>query len=201
MQPITLPPIRNTNVTLTLNWQIFTPQECAQIIAQAGAKNWDKRLPVGPGNTQIFPDEKKRSFIERQMLPLGKNSYPLEKICFSIGQINTDNWRFELNGVPADDMPWLIRQSKSTEQEENWHVDLGSGFTSSRKLSFIIQLSKPESYKGGDLEISNVPIPKDMLRKQGTIIVFPSYSLHRMSAITSGHSHYIAGWIHGNNFR
>lgn len=201
MKPISLLPIRNTNVTLTLNWQIFSPAECAGFIDQASANNWDSRIPIGPGNSAVFPDTNKSRSVDRQLLPLGQKAYPLDKITFGIGQINAENWRYDLTGIPADDMPWMVRQQKTNEISDDWEVDLGDGFASSRKLSYIIQLSDPKSYEGGDLEIWNVPIPGDVLRQQGTIIVFPAYSLHRMTPVTKGQKHYIAGWIHGNNFR
>lgn len=194
-------PMRNTNVTLTMNWQIFNSQECAAIVTQSNEQKWDSRLPMGPGNAPIFPDGKKALQTERQLLPLGKNAYPLDQIIFGISQINAENWRYDLNGVPADDMPWLVRQKKSKPMEEDWQVDLGAGFSSSRKLSYIVQLTNPDSYKGGDLKIWNVPIPEDVLRQQGTIIVFPSYCLHHTTPVTQGKRHFISGWIHGNNFR
>jgi hypothetical protein len=201
MNNITMPPLRNTNVSLSMHWQVFASNECAQITAQANAANWTTKLPGGPGNEPIFPDAKALKMIERQRLPLGKNAYPLDQINFGASQVNSDAWRFELTGFPADDMPWLARQKKGNYSEEDWQVDIGAGCTSSRKLSFILQLSDPSSYDGGDVILHNMNTDAAGFRKQGTLIVFPSYWLHRTSPVTRGTRHFISGWIHGHSFR
>ncbi len=201
MMQIPLFPMRNPNVSLSMHWPVFSPQECAQIIAQANTKTWDKRIPVGPGNVRIFPDAKMNASIERQQLPLGQNAYPLDQISYGVNQVNADNWRFELTGVPGDDMPWLVRQSKGVTKGEDWEVDLGPASTSSRKLCFVVQLSDPKSYEGGDLLLHNIPVDAEGFRQQGTIIVFPAYWLHRFSDVTKGQKHSIVGWLHGHNFR
>ncbi len=195
-------PMRNCNVSLTMHWPVFSPQECAQIVAQANTKAWDKRVPVGPGNVALFPDAKVYSYIERQRLPLGKNGYPVDQISFGVSQVNAENWRFELTGFPADDMPWLVRQNRGKSKEDDWEVDLGPSMTSSRKLCFIIQLSDPKNYKGGDVVLHNVPENnKESLRVQGTAIVFPAYWLHQVTDVTKGCRHSIVGWVHGHNFK
>mgnify|MGYP000164339829 CR=1 FL=1 len=181
--------------------KVFSPQECAQIVAQANSRAWDKRTPLGSGNVPVFPDAEVCSHIERQKLPLGKNAFPLDQISFGVSQVNSENWRFELTGIPADDLPWLVKQSKGKPKEDMWEVDLGPTFTSSRKLGFILQLSEPSSYEGGDVILHNVPTDAKGLRAQGTLIVFPSYWLHRVTAITKGYRHSIVGWVHGHNFR
>ncbi|MFT6557408.1 2OG-Fe(II) oxygenase family protein [Sneathiella sp.] len=198
---IPLLPMRNPNVSLSMHWPVFSPQECASIIAQANAKGWDKRLPIGPGNTKIFPDAKMLPYVERQALPIGKNAYPLDQISYGINQVNSDNWRFELSGIPGDDMPWLVKHSAGRAKKEDWEVDLGPAQTSSRKLCFIVQLSDPKSYSGGDILLHNIPVDQQGFRQQGTLVVFPAYWLHRISDVTKGHRHSIVGWIHGHNFR
>ena len=69
----------------------------------------------------------------------------------------------------------------------NWHQDIimdqeGSMSPTFRKLSLTIQLSDPEEYEGGDLQIfdpivsdENFPY-KSVPKKKGSIIVFPSFS-------------------------
>jgi len=45
------------------------------------------------------------------------------------------------------------------EQHFDWHIDLGSGQTSARKLSMTVQLSDAGDYSGGALEFINAPSP------------------------------------------
>jgi PKHD-type hydroxylase len=201
MTPITMSPMRNTNMSLVMHWPVFSPQECKEIVSQAKPTAWTKAPPSGAGNVPLFIDVKPTSNIERQPLPLGQNAYPLDQISFGIGQVNADHWRFELTGTPADDMPWMVKHSTGPVDEESWEVALGPSFTSSRKLCFILQLTDPDTYEGGDIVFHNVTPDPQSIRQQGTIVVFPGYWLHRISEIQRGVRHSIVGWIHGHNFR
>lgn len=81
------------------------------------------------------------------------------------------------------------------------HIDKTYG-NSVRKLTIVLQLTDQNSYTGGDLEIV---LGKDkvfpMLRKQGSICVFPSYMMHRVAPVTSGTRHSLVGWVSGPQFR
>lgn len=71
-----------------------------------------------------------------------------------------------------------------------------------RKLTAIVQLSDPSEYEGGDLELDIIERPKcDMLRKQGTLIVFPSFLHHRVTPVTKGVRHSLVAWMAGPNWR
>ena len=69
-----------------------------------------------------------------------------------------------------------------------------------RKLSVTVQLSDPNSYKGGDLIIDNCENGKPFTcpRTRGTIIVFDSRWIHRVKPIKSGRRYSLVKWIHGD---
>lgn len=83
----------------------------------------------------------------------------------------------------------------------DWHLDFGGAGTAHRKLSLTVQLSDPDEYEGGDLQfmINNnvVSAPRDL----GTIVIFPSFILHRVTEITRGSRESIVGWVAGPPFR
>lgn len=101
----------------------------------------------------------------------------------------------------------------------NWHVDGGlsiarvptGNFTSDylpnaseicRKLSVTLQLSDPNDYEEGvlELETDNGDIyqaPKE----QGTIIVFDSRTKHRVTPVKKGNRKSIVGWVTGPRWR
>lgn len=85
-------------------------------------------------------------------------------------------------------------------QYYDWHTDFGPGRSSIRKLSFVVQLSDPESYEGGDLQVMNSRDPHAMPRDQGIIIMFPAFILHRVTAVTRGVRRSLVGWIGGPPF-
>jgi PKHD-type hydroxylase len=72
-----------------------------------------------------------------------------------------------------------------------------------RKMSCVIQLSDPNDYVGGDLELidtSTFP-EKDDMRQQGTAIFFPSFFKHRATPVLEGTRYSIAAWFEGPKWR
>jgi PKHD-type hydroxylase len=82
----------------------------------------------------------------------------------------------------------------------DWHVDLGPGI-SNRKLSCVLQLSTPEEYEGGQLQINPggniIEVPKGL----GTMVFFPSFLLHRVTPLTGGVRKSLVTWFRGANLR
>jgi PKHD-type hydroxylase len=72
---------------------------------------------------------------------------------------------------------------------------------SNRKLSCVIQLSDPEDYDGGELQMNMgsqiVSIPK----QKGLVTYFSSFVLHRVTPVTRGVRKSLVAWISGPNLR
>jgi PKHD-type hydroxylase len=85
-----------------------------------------------------------------------------------------------------------------------WHSDVfwESNNVYDRKLSMVIQLSHPEEYVGGELEldVQNGPDP-ELLKKRGSIIVFPSFLHHRVLPVVSGKRNSLVIWKNGPSWR
>jgi len=88
----------------------------------------------------------------------------------------------------------------------DWHMDVGlAPVQSVRKLSYSILLNAGE-YEGGELEfhIGNImeqPEGQTSSDMVGTMIIFPSYLVHRIVEMTKGIRYALVGWVHGNSFR
>lgn len=83
-----------------------------------------------------------------------------------------------------------------------WHIDrAGHGAAARRKLSFSIQLSAPDSYQGGRLQLNGDGHLHTAPRGQGGAVLFPSYVLHRVTKVTSGQRDALVGWLEGPDFR
>lgn len=73
-----------------------------------------------------------------------------------------------------------------------------------RKLSLVCSLTDPNSYTGGDLQFDFGAGQQHVcteVRKQGSIIVFPSHSLHRLTPISAGTRYSLVLWNLGPPFR
>lgn len=79
-----------------------------------------------------------------------------------------------------------------------WHLDIGPGpgNASLRKLSASIQISASHEYDGGDLELWG---SSSVDREKGTLIVFPSYLLHRVAPVTRGVRFSLVAWAIGTS--
>ncbi len=72
-----------------------------------------------------------------------------------------------------------------------------------RKLSVIVQLSDPDDYDGGEFRMHQVGTepPAEVVRKQGTLLIFPSLVMHGVSAVTRGTRYSLVGWYPGPKWR
>ena len=94
-----------------------------------------------------------------------------------------------------------IEQIQYTLYEEgdfyNQHVDHMHEAVGSltRKLSFVLQLTDPSEYDGGNTELITGPEILTIPKEKGTITFFPSYVLHRVTPITRGTRKALVGWV------
>ena len=70
-----------------------------------------------------------------------------------------------------------------------------------RKLSVVVQLSDPDDYEGGNLQImaedgTSYIVP----RRRGTVIVFDSRSQHRVLKVTKGCRKSLVAWVCGKRW-
>ncbi len=114
------------------------------------------------------------------------------------------NWNFEISACEAMQ---ITRYRKNGFYE--WHQD-GNGFTrlnipedelihgTTRKLSMTIVLNN--NYEGGEFEFfdHNNNLIKE---KMGTVIVFPSYMVHRVRPVTKGVRYSLVVWFSGQPLR
>jgi PKHD-type hydroxylase len=78
-------------------------------------------------------------------------------------------------------------------QEYRNHVDIGAGPMSRRKISVSIELTDPESYEGGGLEVGGDRVEL----RRGDMALFSSMMLHRALPVTSGERWSLVCWILG----
>ena len=83
-----------------------------------------------------------------------------------------------------------------------WHRDIGEGPMSLRKLSMVVQLNPSSEFAGGEFEIFSVPGEIKTVTEigQGTVIVFPSWEVHRVKPVTAGERWSLISWVSGPLF-
>jgi PKHD-type hydroxylase len=143
-------------------------------------------------STLAPPDYRKTrvTFIHRRELPS-----LFEKLYRVVCDQNMTVYKFHLF-----EMPDIIQYAEYNESSfYNWHMDCGSE-QPNRKLSLSIQLSDPSEYEGGDVEIMIMDDPIKLPKEKGTVIIFPSFFLHRVTPVTKGTRKSLVVWIDGPTF-
>ena len=129
---------------------------------------------------------------------------------------NRENFLYDIAGFDGESMQYTSYEKgeyygwhndasievsfKPTEnKQENFVVTNSEQI---RKLSFILQLSDPDDYEGGEVQLMNGDgttffIPKT----RGTVIVFDSRLQHRVKKVISGHRKSIVGWVVGPRWK
>lgn len=69
---------------------------------------------------------------------------------------------------------------------------------SQRKISASLLLNDESEYEGGDLKILDVTVPT---KKQGTVIVFPSFMAHQVIPVTKGVRYSAVCWMEGPKWK
>lgn len=114
-----------------------------------------------------------------------------------IKEINSQFWQFELDYIES--LQYTIYDQLGDHYDQ--HTDFDGSGVHMRKLSFSILLDDPQDWEGGDLEFYYRRQPDLAPRQRGTMIVFPSFMLHRVTPITRGRRRSLVGWVCGPRFR
>ena len=116
----------------------------------------------------------------------------------AIERANNQFWNFDLVSMPE---PIQYTEYYGGGGHYDWHMDIGPGALSIRKVSITVQLSSHDEYVGGDLQFLQGPEPTNAPKKLGTVVIFPSFLLHRVSPVISGTRKSLVLWSGGQCYR
>ena len=168
---------------------LFSQDECKLIVDSCLEDLWLPSRVVGE-------DSLHRS--KRQKLRGEPDGFPFDNIRTITKQANDEIYDFRLLGIIDQDFPQVYRYEEGDYY--NMHIDI-SPMATTRKITFIINLSDPDAYQGGDIEFLNTDTSTSGLNEQGSILIFPSFLPYKISKVSSGRKDIIIGCIHGAVFR
>ena len=184
--------------------------ECEEIIKYGKSLNPTNAKTIGSKN--MLSDEEKKEHTEKirsSKIVFIKDMW-LKQELDSIVQYANKSWGFNLS--QQEDVQFTEYEPRG---HYNWHNDSIKNpmdlKNMQRKLSMIVQLSKPENYVGGDLRFNlrgldgvnsdNVMSPPPEFKQQGSIVVFPSFLWHKVEPITKGVRYSLVMWALGGNWK
>jgi PKHD-type hydroxylase len=194
------------------------PKDVVHIVEQDLTKNFDEEMSDSRLHGDSLNKEKRSS----------KNSWvPTTHwiggfIWHYIQRANRENFLYDLHCIDGESM-----QYTKYEKGEfyGWHNDAGlatqykpvsvgnrvEGLAQDylnekiemvRKLSFVLQLSAPEDYEGGNLQLLDESGKSYIApRKRGTVILFDSRTQHRVLKVRSGVRKSLVGWTVGPRWK
>jgi len=115
-------------------------------------------------------------------------------------EANENMFKFDLYSMPEQ-----IQYTEYYDYEQghyDWHMDIGHGNLSQRKISVTVQLSHPDEYEGGDLQLwPGGTYPINAPRGKGNVIIFPSFMMHRVTPIIKGTRKSFVLWLGGGHYK
>tara|TARA_Y100001937_G_scaffold22024_1_gene31238 strand:- start:15785 stop:16384 length:600 start_codon:yes stop_codon:yes gene_type:complete len=129
-----------------------------------------------------------------------KNNFLHQRLKSIINELNTMLWNIDLTHLET--LQYTKYDSKY-KGHYDWHKDdiYENIRNSMRKLSFTLLLSDPKDFEGGNLELLYNTEENVMPLEKNKMILFPSYTLHRVTPVTKGIRESLVGWIHGPKWR
>ena len=168
----------------------ITPAQCKLIIEEA---DWSKKHTAEHM-------KKKDSVVNKNIRETTVTFAPSYSAIGCIMQshiynINAHKYHYDISGMQD------IQIGHYTEGSHyDWHPDISEPDDKNmqRKLSAVLMLSDANDYEGGLLEFKFAEMPK---LQKGSLVVFPSFMVHRVTKVTKGNRYTVVAWSVGPSFR
>lgn len=170
----------------------FSDAEIARILQLADAQ---------PLQTSVVGDRVDRSYRSSEIawLPDTEETRWIYDRLASLALVaNRECWQLDVVGF--GEKLQVARYSSSTGGYYDWHMDTGEA-SAHRKISVSVQLSDPQDYEGGELQLQTGRHARVTTKTKGSVVMFPSYLLHRVTPVTAGCRRSMVIWISGPPLR
>lgn len=197
--------IKNYYAPRVINLKSFTNAECQWIMREG------KKLQLSSGeikHTKKADHSSTKSVLDQSIRSAvgagihkgdSKWSWIMERILSEINEANERYWQYKIPNNPLSDLVENIQfqvYHASQRGHYNWHQDTGiRGPLSRRTLSAVVILSDLTEYEGGELQIKSKNGLLSFDKRQGAVVLFPSYMLHQVTTVTKGTRCALAIWI------
>jgi PKHD-type hydroxylase len=177
-----------------LQTKLFTQDECQEIINYGN--NFKKNFST-IANEKNPANENIRKCNIAWIYPNQETYQIFERLSQTIKNLNEEFFKFDITGMQEG-----LQFTEYNAPSDHYiaHQDLNFG-NQIRKLSAVVQLTNPNNYEGGNLLIYGQENPDVLNNEQGSLILFPSYMLHKVTPITKGTRYSLVSWITGPNFK
>lgn len=125
------------------------------------------------------------------------NHWIFQRLTAIINDVNQEYFNYDLDYI--ENLQYSVYRDGGFYDK---HLDTNyESVGKARKLSFVIHLTDPSEYEGGELLLHLSSSPTKPPCKKGTIVFFPSWALHEVTPVTKGTRITLVGWCTGPVFR
>jgi len=175
--------------------KLFSPKECNDIISYVKTKHTLQPAMILNKDEPIQTDIRDSNIVF--LTPCPELEWVYRRLTDCVLLLNKDYFNFDLYGFTEG---LQFTEYNAPGGKYNAHIDRMFNL-SVRKLSIVLQLTDPSEYDGGDFEIIEGRHCEKLNREQGTLLAFPSYTLHAVTPVTRGTRNSLVGWISGPPFK
>ncbi len=173
----------------------FSEADCDRILLQAAT--------VPPEDAKLVGQNKDHNIRRADLVWLDNvpdTGWVMDQVIDLVRVANRETFGFEVTEFMESVQ--VAHYHSAREGHFDWHSDIGDGrIASKRKLTLVAQLSEPDAYAGGLLEVMPSSHTVTANTGRGTVTIFPSYVLHRVTPVTEGSRVSMTVWAHGPAFR
>jgi len=164
----------------------FNAEECARVIVlHQGMGAVQSRMPQGDGG--LIRDS------DLFWIPRTLDTEWIFARIWDVVTLYNSRYGFEL----FEEMGQLQLTRYAKTQLYNWHMDLGEGPISLRKISVVVELAAG-GYDGGGIEVFyGAGTGNRIAHGQGDVLIFPSFIMHRALPVQSGTRWTLVSWLTG----
>lgn len=175
--------------------ELLSPSDCDKVLALCENIEVDQArvLSASSALTQRFARNCKSGWL----LKSSDNEWLYNRITNFVLNVNKRTLKFDLSGGEVEQLQYL---EYGFGQFYDWHTDNGNDAVANRKWTVVIQLSDPDDYLGGNLQIySDKPGQRLAPRWRGAAAVFPSHLRHKAHPVWLGKRKALVAWLRGKN--
>lgn len=194
------------------------PEKIVDILVEDLEENFDDQM----GDSRLMGDALNKEKRNSQNAWVPTTHWIGGFLWHYIQRANRENFLYDLRNIDGENIQYT---RYDVGQFYGWHNDAGLGgyykpvssgnhdqglaqdFVNEnieliRKLSFVVQLSDPDDYEGGNLQLLDEAGNKYIApRQRGTVILFDSRTQHRVLKVTKGVRRSLVGWTVGPRWK
>lgn len=176
---------------------VFSKEDCEKIIDYGNSKEKNVATLIDATQNSYIEKDVRNSNVVWMDLIDEEIKFCFQRISEVVNDANNNFFKFDILGFVER---FQFAEYTSPHGNFNWHIDKVYK-NKIRKLTAVVMLSDTSSFEGGILELKFNNEETNPNIKQGDIIIFPSYVLHRVTPVTFGTRYTMVGWVTGAQFK